>query len=71
MDPNRNCIGNILNLPTHRLLKIYRKEFLIDTSYLYDEGKHDEIAIIDNRLEKMRQELSTRNHSPKYHNKHK
>lgn len=71
MDPNRNNLDTILGLPTHRLLKVYRKEFLIDTSNLHYEGKFDEIAIIDNRLEKMKEELSRRNHSPKYHNKHK
>jgi hypothetical protein len=71
MDPNRSCLENILNLPTHRLLEIYRKEFVFRSSYLYNGGKLDQIAISDNRLEKMRQELSTRKHSPKYHNKHK
>ena len=26
MDPNRNKLETILNLPTHRLLEVYRKE---------------------------------------------
>lgn len=61
MDPNRNDIYTILQLPTPRLLQVYRKE---QKAYAQNMSDYDdwEQQTSFTRLRKMKDELSLREH---------
>lgn len=72
MDPNRNSLETILNLPTHRLLAAYRSERKRTHFYVEDwvwdcdcrncVDTRNFIQEAEKRLAPMREELARREH---------